>query len=299
MAEISEGYAQLDHITLHYAEAGAGNDDLVIFLHGFPEFWYTWRKQLTVVGDNYHAVAPDLRGYNLSDKPQEQDQYRINHLIKDVLALARHFGHERFYLVAHDWGAAIAWSVALAKPELIKGLVILNGPHPYIFSKLLEENQIQIDHSKYITDFREEGIEQTLLTDDCAWLWEWTFKTHYENGQLSDDDRAAYIKAWTQPGAIRSALNLYRASPIRPRPKADGEAGLGLNPDDFIVKVPTMVLWGEKDHALVPENIDGIGDFVPDLRLIRLPDVTHWVTHEDPDRVNREVLQFFKDIETR
>lgn len=299
MADIKQGFADLGQITQHYAETGADNDDLVILLHGFPEFWYTWRKQLPVIGEEYHAVAPDLRGYNLSDKPENVEDFRINHLIKDVLALAAHFGAKKFYLVAHDWGAAIAWSVALARPDMIKGLVILNGPHPYIFAKLLEENQSQIDHSKYMSEFREEGMEDKLLANNCDWLWNWTFKEHYDKGQLSDEDRAAYIKAWMQPGAIRSALNLYRASPLKPRPKSKGEKGLPLNPEDYIVKVPTLVVWGEKDHALVPENLVGIEDFVPDLELVRLHEVSHWVTHEDPDRVNDEVLRFFGKIKAR
>ncbi len=299
MTDIQQGFADLGHITLHYAETGAENDDLVIFLHGFPEFWYTWRQQLPVVGQNFHAVAPDLRGYNLSDKPENVEDYRINHLIKDVLALAKNFGKEKFYLVSHDWGAAVAWSVALACPDLVKGLIVLNGPHPYIFAKLLEENQKQIDQSKYMSDFREEGIEDTLLKDNCAWLWDWTFKTHYEKGQMNDDDRKAYIEAWSQPNAIRSALNLYRASPLKPRSKENGKKGLGLKPEDFIVKVPTLVIWGEKDHALIPENIDGIDQFVSDLEVIRLPEVTHWVTHEDPDRVSHEIVRFLSELQNR
>jgi len=297
VSKIQEGYADLGHIKLHYAESGAENEELVIFLHGFPEFWYTWRKQLPVVGKKYHAVAPDLRGYNLSDKPERIEDYRINHLIKDVLALAKYFGKQKFYLVSHDWGAAIAWSVALAFPQMIKGLMVLNGPHPYIFAKLLEENETQIEHSKYMSDFRQEGLEDELIANNCDWLWNWTFKSHFDKGLLSDEDRAAYITAWTKPGAMKSALNLYRASPLKPRSKLAGEKSLELNPEDFIVKVPTMVLWGEKDHALVPENLDGLDEFIPDLDLVRLPEVTHWVTHEEPERVNTEIIRFLSRFE--
>lgn len=298
MSKIQEGFADLGHIKLHYAESGAQNDELVIFLHGFPEFWYTWRKQLPVVGEKYHAIAPDLRGYNLSDKPKNVDDYRINHLIKDVMALAKHFGKQKFYLVSHDWGAAVAWSVALAFPQSIKGLVVLNGPHPFIFAKLLEENEAQIAQSKYMTDFRAEGLEEKLLANNCEWLWNWTFKSHYNKGLLNDEDRAAYLDAWTQPEAMKSALNLYRASPLKPRSVQSGEKSLNLNPDDFIVRVPTLILWGEKDHALVPENTEGLDQFVLDLELVRLPNVTHWVTHEEPARVNTEILRFLARLES-
>ncbi len=299
MMDITHGFADLDDVTLHYAEAGAGNKELVILLHGFPEFWYTWRKQIPVLGEKYHAVAPDMRGYNLSDKPEGLEAYRIPHLIKDVVSLARHFGHERFYLASHDWGAAVAWSVALAVPDLVKGLTVLNGPHPYIFSKLLEEDETQIRNSQYMADFREEGIEKKLLADNCDWLWNWTFAGHFKKGLMTEEDRSAYLEAWQKPGALTAMLNYYRASPLTPRPKSGDLKGLDLEPAQFVVKVPTLVVWGEKDHALIPANIDGIEELVPDLKLVRLPEVTHWVTHEDPDRVSGEILDFLQELEMR
>ncbi len=296
---IQHGFAKLDDVTLHYAEAGAENDELVILLHGFPEFWYTWRRQIPEIGKKFHAVAPDMRGYNLSDKPAGLENYRIPHLIKDVVSLAKHFGHEKFYLVSHDWGAAVAWSVALALPELVKGLVVLNGPHPYIFSKLLEENDAQIEQSQYMTDFRQDGIEDKLLANNCDWLWSWTFEKHFEAGQITEKDKQAYLDAWQRPEALVSMLSYYRASPLTPRPRSKGEKGLDLDPEAFIVKVPTLVVWGEEDHALIPENIDGIEAFVPDLKLIRLPGVTHWVTHEEPARTSKEIVSFLTELEKR
>ncbi|WP_169545449.1 alpha/beta fold hydrolase [Sneathiella aquimaris] len=296
---ITNGFAELSDITLHYAEVGRGHDTLVIFLHGFPEFWYTWRQQLPVIGTHFHAVAPDLRGYNLSDRPEDPKAYTIGPLINDVIELAHHFGHEKFYLVSHDWGAAIGWSVALAHPDRVKGLCVLNGPHPYIFSKLLEEDETQIAHSQYMADFREPGIEEKLQADNCEWLWDWTFKKHFENGQMTQADKNAYLAAWQKPGAIRAMLNYYRNSPLTPRPKSKGVKGLELDPDAFIVKVPTLLVWGEQDHALVPANIDGIEVFVPDLKILKMPNVSHWVTHEAPKEVAREVLAFLTDLQKR
>jgi len=299
MTEISHGYADLGEVKLHYAECGASNDDLVILLHGFPEFWYTWRKQLPVIGKHVHAVAPDMRGYNLSDRPEKLEDYRIDRLVNDVIKLAKHFGKKNFYLVSHDWGAAVAWSVAISRPDLVKGLIVLNGAHPYIFSKLLEENENQIAHSKYMSEFREEGIENRLLDDNCEWLWDWTFKSHYDRGLITDAEKTEYIKAWTKPGAIRAMLNYYRASPVKPRPKSKGEKSLNLDPEKFRVSVPTLIVWGEQDHALMPENLDGIEDFVSDLEIIRLPEVSHWVTHEDPERVSVEIMGYINKLKSR
>lgn len=297
--KISHGFAELEEVRLHYAETGVDNEELVILLHGFPEFWYTWRYQLPEIGQRFHAVAPDLRGYNLSDKPAGKENYRIQHLIKDVVQLAGHFGHERFYLVSHDWGAAVAWSVALAVPDQIKGLMVLNGPHPYIFSKLLETNKTQIENSQYMADFQDESIEETLLADNCDWLWNWTFKKHFDHGQMTEEDRDAYLTAWQKPGALTSMLNYYRSSPLQPRPLDKGAKPLGLEKEPFTVKVPTLVLWGVKDHALIPENIEGIEELVPDLKLIRLPEVTHWVTHEAPERTSAEILTFLEELQKR
>lgn len=299
MRDINQGFADLGSINLHYAESGAENKELVILLHGFPEFWFTWRKQLPVIGEKFHAVAPDMRGYNLSDRPEGVKSYRINHLIDDIVRLAKHFGAEKFYLAAHDWGAAVAWSIALARPDLIKGLMIFNGPHPYIFAKLLEENDQQIEQSQYMADFRTDGIEEKLLADNCSWLWSWTFARHEKRGLITADEKAEYLKAWMQPGAITAMLNYYRASPLVPRKLTEGDKRLDLDPEIFKVKVPTLVVWGEKDHALISENLTGINDFVPDLKLVRLPEVTHWVTHEEPARVALEITDFIETIEAR
>jgi len=299
MADITTRIADLGHIKLHMAESGVGGDDLVILLHGFPEFWYTWRKQLPVLGDHYHVVAPDMRGYNLSDRPEAAEEYKIDRLVKDILALATHLGHEKFYLVSHDWGAAVAFATTMAAPERIKGLMVLNGAHPYIFAKLLETNERQIEHSRYITEFQDPKMEEKLLADNCDWLWNWTFAEHEARGLITPDEKAEYIKAWQQPEAVTAMLNYYRMSPVRPRPASKGEKGLNLNPDHFRVKVPTYILWGEQDHALMPENLDGIDEFIPDLTIDRLPNVSHWVTHEAPELVSQKIEAFIESVKGR
>lgn len=292
MTEINHNTVKIGDINIHYAESGANHQDLVLMLHGFPEFWYTWRKQLPIVGESYHAVAPDMRGYNLSDKPDGIKSYRINHLMADMFGLSETLGYEKFYLVAHDWGAGVAWAMAIAHPERIKGLIIMNGPHPYIFSELLSKNDTQIAQSQYMAYFRNEGIEDDMLANGCEWLLKWTFDTHLASGQVTEDDKQAYQKAWTRPNALKSMLNYYRASPLTPATAENKGKGFGLNPSDFVVKVPTLVMWGEEDHALVRENLEGLENLVPSLEIIRLPNVTHWVTHEAPETVSKEILSF-------
>jgi epoxide hydrolase 4 len=292
MTAISHNTATIGDINIHYAQSGADNEDLVLMLHGFPEFWYTWRQQLPDIGQSYHAVAPDMRGYNLSDKPEGIKSYRINHLMADMFGLADNLGYEKFYLVAHDWGAGVAWAMAIAHPEKIKGLIIMNGPHPFIFSELLSKNDTQIAQSQYMAYFRNEDIEDKILANDCEWLLKWTFEKHLAVGQMTEEDKKAYLKAWIQPDALKSMLNYYRASPLTPATAENKGKGFGLDPADFVVNVPTLVIWGEADHALVPENLDGLEDLVPDLQIIRLPNVTHWITHEAPETVSKEILSF-------
>ena len=299
MTKIIHNSAKIGDIVLHYAQSGMENDELVLMLHGFPEFWYCWKDQLPVLGDKYHAVAPDMRGYNLSDKPEGVAAYKIRHLVADVVGLAAHFGKDRFYLVAHDWGAAIAWAVAIAHPDKVKGLIILNGVHPYIFANLLSNNDEQIAKSQYIRQFQQSGIEHDMLAHDCEWLMEWTFKEHVAAGLMSTDDEEAYKTAWKRPGALNAMLNYYRASPLLPATPETKGKGFGLNPDNFHVTMPVLVVWGEADHALVKENLDGLEEFAADLKIVRLPGVTHWVTHEAPEIVSFEIMSFLDRLELR
>ncbi|MDF2368059.1 alpha/beta hydrolase [Sneathiella sp.] len=297
MTAISHKRARIGDIELHYAECGAENEELVLLLHGFPEFWYCWKDQLPVVGKKYHAVAPDMRGYNLSDKPEGVKSYRIRPLIEDVIGLADQLGQEKFYLVAHDWGVAIAYAVAIAHPERIKGLIVMNGPHPYIFAELLNNNDEQIRHSQYMAYFQNAGVEAEMLKDNAGWLLDWTFRDHLKNGQMTEDDINAYRAAWAQPGAMTAMLNYYRASPLVPATEETKGKGSGLDPEKFKVHVPTLILWGEADHALVKENIEGIEKFIDNVTVKMLPGVSHWVTHEAPETVAAEILGFIDGLE--
>ncbi|HTK92781.1 MAG TPA: alpha/beta hydrolase [Verrucomicrobiae bacterium] len=285
-------YADVNGQRLHYASEGTG--PLVMFVHGFPEFWYAWQGQLAEFGRDHHAVAPDMRGYNLSSKPKDVKDYAVPLLVEDLAALADHLGARKFTLVAHDWGGAVAWAFALMKPERLERLVIVNAPHPAIFQRLLAENANQQKASQYMLTFRSPEAEAMLSHDNFAVLRQMVLGEGQPGGWATPADTKAYLEAWGQPGALTGGLNFYRAA--RVGPPAPGEAPRGISPDlaAMTVKVPTLVIWGEKDRALLTDNLDGLEKVVLDLTVRRIPDGTHWVTHEKPAEVNGHIREFLE-----
>jgi pimeloyl-ACP methyl ester carboxylesterase len=293
LTEIRHDYASVNGLRLHYAHAGAG--PLVLFLHGFPEFWYCWKRQLEEFGRDHLAVAPDLRGFNLSDRPADVKQYKARILVEDVRALAEHLGRpqrEKFVLVAHDWGGAVAWAYAMAHPQTLSKLVIINSPHPVPFARELAHNPAQQDASQYMNLFRTGKAERVLSENNFERLMKMTLEG-WGKGSIDAAEKAAYIEAWSQPGALTGSLNYYRASPLYPPIGDDpGAKALKLDPADFMVRVPTLVVWGMRDQALLPANLDGLEACVPDLRIERLPEASHWVMHDEPGRLNRLIRDF-------
>jgi epoxide hydrolase 4 len=285
-------------VRLHCVTAGEG--PLMLFLHGFPEFWYEWKAQLREFSNDHFAVSPDLRGYNLSDKPPELDAYRIPVLIEDIRGLADHFRTgKKLVLVAHDWGGALAWGFAIAHPEYLEKLVIINAPHPAIFRELLEKDVEQQAASQYMLMFRSPGAEEFLDANDCALLVQNILEPLLKTGALSEADKAEYLKAWSQPGALTGGLNYYRANHTGPpappeMEKIIGTSGLAIPPEfaQMKVRVPTLVIWGEKDVALTVKNLDGLEKYVPQLTVKRIPDASHWVVHEKTAEVTRVIREF-------
>ncbi|MGI8551466.1 MAG: alpha/beta fold hydrolase [Dehalococcoidia bacterium] len=294
---IEHQYADLNGVRLHYAYSGQGN--LIIFLHGFPEFWYEWKDQLAEFGRDYQAVAPDMRGYNLSSKPAELGEYAMPHLVEDVRALAEHLGQKQFVLVAHDWGGAVAWAFALAHPEYLKGLVSINIPHPAIFQRELQNNPAQQQASQYMLLFRSPQAEASLSANNYAGLVNAVLAKGLEQGHFTETDRDAYIEAWSQPGALTGGLNYYRAARIGPPSGESGETGgnYAIDQSSLTVKIPTLVIWGEQDTALLTGNLNGLEQYVPDLTVKRIPDATHWVVHEKPELVNAYIREFLTRVE--
>jgi pimeloyl-ACP methyl ester carboxylesterase len=277
---------------LHVLEAGAG--PLLLFLHGFPEYSGMWRRQLEHFSPTHLCVAPDQRGYNLSSKPLAVRDYRAKPLVEDVIQIADAFGHERFTLVAHDWGGAIAWNVAAWHPERVERLVVINAPHPMTFLRELKTNPAQVEASAYMTLFRTDKAERVMAEDEFRRLQRMTVDQWAANGgDASPATVAGYLSAWSQPGALTAMLNWYRASPLHP-PEPDAPLP-ELDAAQFHVRVPTLVIWGERDQALLPGIIDGLGAHVDDLRIERIPDASHWVVHERGARVNELIERFLAE----
>jgi pimeloyl-ACP methyl ester carboxylesterase len=288
---VEEGYADVNDVRLHYVSRGSG--PLVLLLHGFPEFWYMWRRQLAEFGRDYRAVAVDMRGYNLSSRPSKLSDYEVPVLVADVEALADHFGAERFILVGHDWGGAVAWAFAIAHPDRLARLVIINAPHPALFIRQLLENPGQQDASKYMLMLRSPLAETLLSVGGYAGLLR-VFSKLRSQGLFEEKERAAYVAAWSRPGGLTGALNYYRATKLPGiSAKSDASPLDGL-PDYGRVNVPTLVVWGENDEYLRPENLDGLESFVPNLTVNRLPDASHWVVQEKPDELNTAIREFIQ-----
>jgi pimeloyl-ACP methyl ester carboxylesterase len=285
-------YADVNSINLHYVTVGHGK--LMMFLHGFPEFWYGWKNQLAEFGRDYQAVAPDMRGYNLSSKPTDATQYRVKYLIEDVRALAEHLGHRRFILVAHDWGGGVAWPFAMRHPEYLEKLIIINAPHPVTFVRELRDNPMQQEASEYILVHRTPEAEEILARNDYSLLVNSLLRDGMKLGYFTEDDKKAYIEAWSQPGALTGGLNYYRAAHLGP---FTGESDDILSADAslFTVRVPTLVIWGEKDRYLLTGNLERLETYVPNLTIKLIPDGSHWVVHEKPALVNYHIREFIKD----
>lgn len=282
-SSIRHARAKLNEIEIHYAAAGEPDARLVVLLHGFPEFWYAWRTLLPRFGERFLAVAPDQRGYGLSEKPEAVEAYGVGALAGDVLDLADHLGKERLSLVGHDWGGVVAWAVAMARPERLDRLVIVNAPHPAIFVRERRENPDQRAASGYIDLLVSPMAEAALAANGFARLFD-GLRTETGETWLEPADRDAYRRAWSRPGALTGMLNWYRAAGLR----SDG----GGEIPTAEVRTPTLVIWGERDRFLLPGNLDGLEERVEDLEVVRVADAGHWVAHEDPERVGRLVESF-------
>lgn len=280
---------------LHFASAGEAGKPLMLFVHGFPEFWYEWSAQLAEFGQDYFAVAPDLRGFNLSDMPADLASYKARHIVDDLRLLVAHLGYEKAVIVAHDWGGAICWNLAIALPALVEKLIIINSPHPYLFMQALAKDSAQKSASEYMNWLRKEGSEEALAKDDFA-LIEGFFVGMGQPAAAWFDKatRARYHECWSR--GLRGGVNYYRASPLHPPTDENkGPLQLSLNPDDFKLKVPTRVIWGENDKALPKTLLDGLDQFIPDLQIERIAEGSHWLIHEQPERINGLIRQFLKD----
>ncbi len=290
----TERIALATGITLNVATAGEPGAPPLIFLHGFPESHRTWRHQIAEFTFDHFVIAPDQRGFGASDQPHGIESYTPDKPVADLIALADHFGIDRFTLVGHDWGGAIAWMAALNRPDRVERLIIVNAPHPLVFQKSLIDDPAQRAASQYISAFRSPGIETHIANMGVETFFDTTFVKHADPALIADE-KPHYVADWSRDGAMTAMLNWYRASAIQV-PGMDEEIAMPA----FVtapfppVQPPTLVIWGTRDVALLPCQLEGLDALVPDLTIERV-DAGHFVPWENPEAVNTAMRGWLDD----
>ena len=273
-------YITTNNVKLHYVTQGEG--DLILMLHGFPEFWYSWRHQIPEFAKDYKVVALDLRGYNDSDKPADKSAYVMDEFILDVEGVIKGLGYDKCILVGHDWGGAIAWNFAYAHPEMVERLIILNLPHPAKFAEGMRNPQ-QLLRSSYMFFFQIPWLPEFLIQSSDYQPIETAIKGMAVNkSAFSKEDLEAYKDAAAKRGAMTATLNYYR-NIFQQRMTSQ---------DWSVLSVPTLMIWGEKDTALGKELTYGTEAYVRDFKIKYIPDCSHWVQQEKPELVNQYMREF-------
>jgi pimeloyl-ACP methyl ester carboxylesterase len=293
---IEHRYADLPEVRLHVVEAraqggraaaGAEQQDapLVVLLHGFPEAWFAWQHQIPALARaGYRVLAPDMRGYNLSQKPKALKAYCIEHLVGDVADLIRWAGGRRTVVVGHDWGANVAWHFAMRRPDMLDRLIIMNVPHPSLMPKALAKPP-QLLKSSYMFFFQFRGLaERLFLARDAAVLRKTLEADPVRPGAFTAEDIERYVTAVKRPGALAGGMNYYRAAFRQPKEQAQPR----------VITAPVLVVWGEQDRYIGKELADPPRELVPNVRVERLADASHWVQNDRPERVNELMLGFLR-----
>ena len=282
-------FAKVNGIRMHYVTQGEGK--LLLLLHGFPDFWFVWRFQIPELAKHFRVVAPDLRGYNKTDKPEGIDNYRLNILAGDILGLIDALGETRAMIVGHDWGGVVAWSFAAFNPDHTDKLVILNAPHPNAYTTKAKSIFRQLQKSWYVFFFQIPDIPEDVLSrNNFFFLKNMIRQSFTKKGVVTEEDLEAYEKAWSQSGALTASINYYRAN---------------MNPSILFsqktitfpkIVVPTLVIWGEQDAALSKDLIVNTDEFVKSSYFIKyLPNCGHWVQLEEQKLVNKYILEFLEE----
>lgn len=278
-----EGRASLTGgVTLHYVEAGPMDGPLCVLLHGFPEFWFSWRRQIpALAAAGFRVVAPDMRGYNTSDKPSRVSDYSVDKLARDIYELVGERGAESAYLCGHDWGAMVAWQAKMDFPETFKKLVILNVPHPARFKTGIW-NPAQLKRSWYIFAFQLPFAERLIAKDDFQKIRALFTKDPINPDAFDKEEVELYVRAFAQPGVATAALNYYRAA---------ARANFSYKPKKIDDDV--LIVWGDQDTALGKELAIPPQKWVPNATVKRLPNASHWVQNDAWEEVNAELIEFW------
>lgn len=276
-------------IRLSCRACGPQDAPRIVLLHGFPEAAFVWDDTMAALGDQWRCIAPNLRGYERSSAPPEVAAYHPRVLAGDVAALIEATGGPVELLVAHDWGGALAWNLAAQQPQWMKRLMLLNSPHPATFLRALQHDSAQQQASQYMNALREPGSEQRLAENDFAALWPFFGDAAW----LSDALKERYRELWRR--GLTGPVNYYRASPLRPPTPDDRSVlQLALPPGFGFVALPTLLLWGEADHALLPVLLQGLEAYLPRGEIVREPDATHWIVHERPALVRSHIERWLR-----
>jgi pimeloyl-ACP methyl ester carboxylesterase len=280
-------------VTLKVQLGGPEEAEPIVLLHGFPESHRTWRAVAPDLARDYRVIAPDQRGFGGSDKPEGVERYKTTEIVADLIALADGLGLGRFTLVGHDWGGAVAWAAALKHPDRVRRLVIVNAPHPLVFQRSVVEDAAQRAASQYIRAFRSPLMEAGIKAMGLDTFFDKTFGSHADLSKLSPEERQAYLDEWRQEGALTAMLNWYRAADIVV-PETGEKASLPLwtHLPFPHVKVPALVVWGMKDKALLPVQMEGLEELVDDLRIARVDSAGHFIPWEQPQPVIAAIRSF-------
>jgi len=288
MNSLQHGFAYVNGVRLHYVTQGQGK--LIVLLHGFPEFWYSWRQQIPELAKHFRVVVPDLRGYNESEKPVGVSNYRVDVLTADVMGLIRAFGEEKALIVGHDWGGGIAWAFAADYPQATERLVVMNCPHPGVLQKQLRVNWRQLRRSWYMFWFQIPWLPELLIRLSARRFVAQAFRGWaIRKEAFSDEDLRRYVEAIQKPGMLTAAINYYRA--------AFREVVWRGERQFAPITCPTLLIWGEEDVALGKElTYDMEPYFTNRFEIKYLPRCSHWVQQEQPELVNQYMLEFLSDL---
>lgn len=287
----------LGDVRLNVLMCGSQNKPLMLFLHGFPEYSGMWRPIMSAFADRYFCVAPDQRGYNLSSRPTEEKSYKTSRMTDDAVRLCGALAPGgSVTIVAHDWGASIAYALAMWRPELVKELIIINGLHPATFQQALIDDPMQQQASQYFHYLRDPDTDASLAANNCEKMF--GLLAYFSDiSWMTEQHRQEYRAAWSQPGAIKAMLDWYRASPVLVPRKGESMEGVE-NPftdrEKFRVRPRHLLIWGEKDPSCLPTCHEGLDEYCDDLTKVMVPDADHWIVGAQPERIITEIEDFLK-----